>query len=1282
MNIFSEFTKSSLELLIKNIFLKFGNISTCKVMDSIKILGFFYATAGGISISIEDLKNSLGTENILSFVTNESSLKTLDWEEGKISDLERFEIILNSWNLATEYIKDEIILYYKKFDPLNCLYLMSNSGARGNMSQVRQLIGLRGLMSDQQGNVIDIPIHTSFSKGLTTIDYIISAYGARKGIVDTAIKTANAGYLTRRLIFLTQNIVIRSINCNTENGITLQFNNRSNNYNTILGRYLVDIKNKFNQNINIFSSFKNSIITKDKISLFNLYNFDLYIKIRTISNCKNKDSICQKCYGYDLALHENIQLGEVVGIIAAQSVGEPGTQLTMRTFHTGGVFTAQITNKSKISLSAKMFVPKNLIRKKFRTEYEMYLNKLLTPISIILMEWFGKKSKMEFRPNYYLPFDTSKICYKNDYIGEEFLKKSLVLRKKLKPFIIKYDTEIYTKTLSLISIPTNLTQYRETILPEDLRYSDKKCTLTLSNEKRVISLTKGSRKKCYLNTKNGYLSLKIGKIISINKNFQNLFNFYVNKYKAIAKAKFISTVSGIINIINNNIIIITLNCRYSLNILELIQKSLFSNQKIYLFISVQKYQYIDQYSKIFEMLLVPKFSEKLYRIQKYKNNFQTNIFVSGNFNIWNVFYDINKKILNNNNKIINYKKCYNQLLYSKNKGIFLKKDGSNFYFENFLKFFIEKGNILNLVPKNTIFHNTIIGKSLTSPIQGNDIVQGLPKVEQIITATHPKLKHRAILSNFPGKIISAQLFENIRPLNTFNLINNNLYTYSLRSYKENTNILKKNLYIKHSSISKNTLIFDEMLEKKLETWLEKRFPNIKEKRKYYNRHDENFDENIYSNLYSKLDKLDKTFANKLWEYQNANSIILNKINKNNTSLKMLRKKYKEKLMKKQEDIFKIMAKRVIFLERISNTNKNEYNSAMKKLEDKTLELLFELYTRYIKLFVKALKRKACFYIQSAYILNNIGKKLKIKLLILRLGRDKFFFQHPNFPKNISIINKKFIFEDKFDLYNYLYQSVYTPIFFKKELKSQLLFNKKLIPYILKEPITKYSVPKRLGMLFKANNYVNIGEPLSKGYLDPHKLLFILHNYYFLYYDNISIALTKSVNKFRLILINSLISVYEPQGVKIALKHIELISKQLTNKALVSEFNYTKLYYVENDNILTNPFLPNEEINISAAISIYNNYKNLKQKFYNIQLPMYIPLFRSSINVGITRPGFLSSASFQHTKRVLIKASLVGTTDWLTGLKERVITGKFFPGGTTYRHTYSTNLNKNQFYKNI
>jgi len=335
-------SKKQLKQILAWSFTKYGSVQACFLADELKYLGFKYATQAGISISIEDLRVPDVKNLMLVKANNEITNAEKISLKGQITDIERFQKIIDTWNITSESLKDEVVSYFKKYDPLNSVYMMAFSGARGNLSQVRQLVGMRGLMSDPSGQIMNLPIKKNFREGLTITDYLMSGYGARKGIVDTALKTANSGYLTRRLIDVAQDIIIREKDCLTPYSFLFtnldQKNDSKNSFDTqLLGRLLN--KRIYDPTTKQLLADINTQITPDLIRTFK-EKFINSVYIRSPLTCSLYRSICQKCYGWNLSKENIVDLGEAVGIIAGQSIGEPGTQLTMRTFHTGGIFTS------------------------------------------------------------------------------------------------------------------------------------------------------------------------------------------------------------------------------------------------------------------------------------------------------------------------------------------------------------------------------------------------------------------------------------------------------------------------------------------------------------------------------------------------------------------------------------------------------------------------------------------------------------------------------------------------------------------------------------------------------------------------------------------------------------------------------------------------------------------------------------------------------------------------------------------------------------------------------
>jgi len=339
--------KKQLRQLLAWSFTNYDSMQACFLADELKYLGFKYASQAGISISIEDLKIPFVKNLMLETANKEIINAEKIYLKGKITDVERFQKIIDTWSLTSESLKDQIIYFFKNYDPLNSVYIMAFSGARGNLSQVRQLIGMRGLMSDPNGEILKLPIKKNFREGLTITDYLMSGYGARKGIVDTALKTANSGYLTRRLIDVAQDILIREKDCLTTHSFLLSISSSQLKkadliYDKILGRILN--KPIFDPETKTLIAKANIQVTPKLIQEFQQRQIKEFY-IRSPLTCNLYRAICQKCYGWDLANENLVDIGEAIGILAGQSIGEPGTQLTMRTFHTGGIFTSEATKQ-------------------------------------------------------------------------------------------------------------------------------------------------------------------------------------------------------------------------------------------------------------------------------------------------------------------------------------------------------------------------------------------------------------------------------------------------------------------------------------------------------------------------------------------------------------------------------------------------------------------------------------------------------------------------------------------------------------------------------------------------------------------------------------------------------------------------------------------------------------------------------------------------------------------------------------------------------------------------
>ena len=328
--------KKNLGKIIAKCINKHGLSKTAELLDYIKATGYKYSTTAGITVSVDDVKVPPAKKQILADAQVQVDNVTKQYRRGLITDKERYDSVIKIWEDATDKVTDAM---KDNFEKLNPVYMMSESGARGNLNQLRQIAGMRGLMASTTGKTVEIPITSSFREGLDPLEYFISAHGARKGLADTALRTADSGYLTRRLVDVSQDIIVREHDCGTTHGIELSDIKDGNQVvekleERLLGRYpLEDI---YNPQTNELIVDKNTLITEniaDEIVAAGITS----VKVRSVLECRTKHGVCAKCYGMGLATREEVSIGESVGIIAAQSIGEPGTQLTMRTIHSGGV---------------------------------------------------------------------------------------------------------------------------------------------------------------------------------------------------------------------------------------------------------------------------------------------------------------------------------------------------------------------------------------------------------------------------------------------------------------------------------------------------------------------------------------------------------------------------------------------------------------------------------------------------------------------------------------------------------------------------------------------------------------------------------------------------------------------------------------------------------------------------------------------------------------------------------------------------------------------------------
>lgn len=433
----------------------YGNTKTAEALDNIKELGFNYATKSGITIAISDASIPEDKEEILKKAEEEVWNIEQHYKRGAITENERYQKVVDIWNKAKDDITDALL---KTLDKNNNIYIMAISGARGNISQISQLAGMRGLMADPSGKILDIPIRSSFREGLNVTEFFISTHGARKGLADTAIRTADSGYLTRRLVDVAQDVIIREADCGTEEGITVRAIGRQGHEaieslaERCIGR--VAAEDIINQETGEVLVARNEIITKGKMQKIEESGIE-EVKIRSILTCDTEHGVCQQCYGINLATGRLVDIGEAIGIVAAQSIGEPGTQLTMRTFHTGGVAGDDITQG--LPRVEELFEARTPKGQAIITEKEGYV-KIISKKNtrrVVIEDEEGKKK------TYQIPYGSQIIVKDGAYVqvGDKLtegpLDPSMLLKIKGERAVQKYILEEIQNVYRSQGVETN-----------------------------------------------------------------------------------------------------------------------------------------------------------------------------------------------------------------------------------------------------------------------------------------------------------------------------------------------------------------------------------------------------------------------------------------------------------------------------------------------------------------------------------------------------------------------------------------------------------------------------------------------------------------------------------------------------------------------------------------------------------------------------------------------------------------------------------------------------------
>ena len=382
------------------------------VLDEIKAMGYKYSTRSSISIAIYDMRIPPEKKQILADAQAQVDAALELYMEGELSDEERYAKTIKIWEKATDELSDKLV---KGFDPYNAINMICTSGARGSMKQTRQLAGMRGLMFATDGRTIEIPIKSNFREGLTMLEYFMGAKGSRKSLSDTALRTADSGYLTRRLVDVAQEVIIREENCGSKNGIVMSKIMSGTNVleeftERIVGRYTIE--DVIDPNTGAVIVEADTMISEEQANAIEAAGIHS-LEVRSVLRCLSKRGVCAHCYGADLASGKRVNIGEAVGVIAAQSIGEPGTQLTMRTFHTGGVAGSDITQglPRVEELFEARRPKKNAIMSEHEGTVEISVDKKINKISILSPD-LPKASA----PVYEIPYGMELTVKDGDYV--------------------------------------------------------------------------------------------------------------------------------------------------------------------------------------------------------------------------------------------------------------------------------------------------------------------------------------------------------------------------------------------------------------------------------------------------------------------------------------------------------------------------------------------------------------------------------------------------------------------------------------------------------------------------------------------------------------------------------------------------------------------------------------------------------------------------------------------------------------------------------------------------
>jgi DNA-directed RNA polymerase subunit beta' len=1249
--------KGQLKNLISWSFTHYGTARTAEMADLLKDLGFKFATKAGVSISVDDLQVPPSKRELLEAAEEEIRTTESRYTKGEITEVERFQKVIDTWNKTSEDLKDEVVRNFKSSDPLNSVYMMAFSGARGNISQVRQLVGMRGLMADPQGEIIDLPIKTNFREGLTVTEYIISSYGARKGLVDTALRTADSGYLTRRLVDVSQDVIVREIDCQTERGVTVLPMKDGDRVlipiqDRLMGRVLAkDVINPQTGEIvswtdpetgEVQRAVRNQALSDDLAKAIGRAKVES-VFARSPLTCESPRSVCQYCYGWSLAHAQLVDLGEAIGIIAAQSIGEPGTQLTMRTFHTGGVFTGEVARQITAPFAGKLEYAKTLRVRPYRTRHGDDAMITENTGNIILTD--GEREEN-------IPLSQGSILMVRN--GEQ-VKKDAFLAEVPKAGLVTKTTEKVTKDVS--SDLAGEVQFNNLLVEDKV---DRQGTTT-----RIAQ-------------RGGLIWILAGEVYNLPPGAETVVKNgdQITPSSVLAVTKLISEHGGVVRIRKGdnfwpedeeNQNTEALATRDDEEILpkeiEVITASVLLDQaKVRAEVHQNREQYIieTQDNQRFALKIAPGSKVGNHEIiaELLDENYRTNTGGIIKYSGLEVAkrgkakqgYEVTK-----GGTILWIPEESHEV--NKDIGLLIVEDGQ--YVEAGTEIvkdiFCQSNGIVEIHQKNDILREVIIKpgelhlgdyESDIADLAMNDAQLIVPGQSVIAGVDVTELKYAEYVETpeGPGLLLRPVVefaVPDVPPVPSQQSINTSIELRAVQRvpYKDGERVKS----VEGVELLRTQLVLEigedaPQLAADIELLPDEDDPDVLRLQlvileSLVIRRDVNADATQGSThtrlLVEDGDTIEPGAVVSRTEILSKESGEVRGIREGDENIRRL-------LIVREVDSHVISVTSELLV------NENDLIVADTEIA-KGVTVAESGFISRIEKTAKGhdvtIRRGRPYRVSAgAVLLSEDGDLVQRgdNLVLLVFERAKTTDIIQGLPRIEELLEAR---KPKESCILAKYPGVAQNKGDEDNVEVSVMSDD--------GTITSYPLSPGQNIIVSEGQRVQVGEPLTDGPRNPHEILEIFFNYYREVIPNLYEACLKSFEKCQLFLVNEVQSVYQSQGIDISDKHIEVIVKQMTSKVRIDDGGDTTM-------------LPGELVELREVERI-NEAMAITGSASSQYTPVLLGITKASLNTD----SFISAASFQETTRVLTEAAIEGKSDWLRGLKENVIIGRLIPAGTGF-----------------